>query len=167
MAKQNPMARRRLIRTVVIVVVLVELLAVGGYIAWYHLWPGNDRIDVVGSNPTILVRQKRHEGMDALAEGTLYFDTETGCLMLEGLESDSALHLVWSRGTTPVVVDNRRGVRVNAFLGRFGGTTLLEGDRVSLSGGTIDLPADVAARSGCDTDRAFLVSDEGGRVLQH
>lgn len=147
--------------------VLVALLGAGGYIAWFHLWPGSHRMEVVGDDPVILVWQKRYEGMHALAQGTIHFDAETKCLVLEGPSSDSALHLVWPRGTSPVIVDGRRGVRVRGFLGRVGGTILLDGDRLSLEGGGLDVPEEVADRSGCDADSAFLINGDSGSITRH
>lgn len=140
------------------------LVAFGGYAAWYHLYPGSSQPDLVGEEPRILVQQRPNlSGMDALLEGTLRYDAEVDCLVVETAEGHRA-GVAWPRGTRGVVEGDRRGVRVGAFLGRFGGTTLLDGDQVALGGGADSRTNDLLAGSDCAYDSVFRITGRADAV---
>jgi len=142
---------------VVAAVVLTALLAFGGYAAWFHLATG-DGVDVVGDDPRILVRQDRYSGMDALLSGTLGFDPATKCLVVVTSSGDT-FGVVWPAGTRPAKSGSERGVRIGAFLGRFGGFTVMEGDKVEGGGGGGELPSMDPELSRCAEGDVFIFTD--------
>jgi hypothetical protein len=154
------MGRRKLVAWTVASLSLA-LLAFGGYAAWFHLATG-DGVDIVGDDPRILVRQGRYSGMTALLSGTLRYDDATRCLVIEtaGGERRGA---VWPAGTRPVNGGGARGVVIGAFIGRFGGLTVLEGDQVEGGGGG-ELTSGTAERSGC-APGDVLIFTGGVRVV--
>jgi hypothetical protein len=138
--------------------VLVAVLFFAAYTAWFHLAPGSARAEVVGDDPRILVWQQRYAGMDALVSGTLRYDEDTKCLVLEDDYDGSRWGIVWPKGTRSVIEDGKRGARVGGFLGRVGGVAALAGDRVELGGGGAEgLAGDAMADSGCGYDVVWRV----------
>jgi hypothetical protein len=147
----------RLTRLAALAAALV-VLAGGGSAAWYHLYPGSGGAALVGDDPRILVQQRPNlDGMDALLEGTLRYDVGAGCVLVETAEGHR-LGVAWPRGTRGVVDGDRPGVRVGAFLGRVGGTTMLDGDPVALGGGADAHINDQLAGSECVYDEVFRVT---------
>lgn len=148
---------KSVIRPVAVAAALV-LLAAGGYAAWYHYFPGSAQPALVGEDPRILVQQRPNlSGMDALLEGTLRYDAETGCLLVESAEGHRS-GVAWPRGSRGVVEEDRRGVRVGALLGQIGGTAMKDGDQVALGGGEDSRAIDLLARSDCRYEGVFRVT---------
>jgi hypothetical protein len=157
-AREATMIRTRRVTRLAVLAAALMLLAGGGYAAWYHFYPGSDRPALVGDDPRIVVQQRPNlAGMDALLEGTLRYDAGTGCLLVETAEGHRS-GVAWPRGTRTVVDGDRPGVRVGAFLGRVGGTTMLDGDTVALGGGADARINDQLAGAECVYDSVFRVT---------
>jgi hypothetical protein len=133
------------------------VVALGAYAGWYHLFPGPEQPALAGDDPRILVQQRPALGGMEVFAGTLRYAPDTGCLFVEsagGVRSGVA----WPKGTRPIVEDDRAGVRVRAFLGRIGGTTLRDGDEVRLGGGEDSRTGELAAGPECAYDGLFRVT---------
>lgn len=132
--------RRRWFLTSGLAIGLAALVWLG--LAIYQVHFREERIIALyGKDPRILVSEQLGYTSSG-AWGRLRYDEETKCLYLETSSSkerpevfDRPIAVIWPKGTRPVTQDGKHGVRVGGFLGRFGGSILLEGDLLIGTGG--------------------------------
>lgn len=155
---------------------LVAVFLFSGYWLWYELsvpatWQS------LGDDPRIVqerggVSRGGFAGGPGTVSGVLKHDPDSGCLYLEHVSHShlttvtvERAAVVWPKATRPIRTDGRRGVAVDSLMGMFGGTKVLEGDRVQSEGELVQAGGRLAdyVLGGCPGHEAivFFVERKG------
>lgn len=160
------MSRKRWL--IVLAGVVAATVGFVGYAMVYHF---NFRpvTTIQGSNPRIVVAEQNGWGDEAIW-GVVTYDPQTDCLYLDqaaefmdfpSRSTDLRYGIAWPKTTRAVTSGDRRGVRMDAFLGRIGGTVILDGDHVWLGGATSPPPS---APDDCAGPDGWVTIGPGGEI---
>jgi len=137
------------------------LVALGLGVYNFH-YRDENVIGLYGEDPRALVSEGVGYAQVAVW-GRLRYDDQTKCLYLETSSRkdqpdvfDRPVAVVWPKGSRPIGDDERPGVRVGGFLGRFGGETYYEGDLLVGMGSGVGYVAQTTRRPDDDCHSGTL-----------